>query len=255
LAENQLDQSNRQADRGNWTLALELLEESRRIAVAVDDPPLLVETALAYSNIYYYLGKPEEALAFGNDALNRARNANDNVLIALCTVSLARNKLLSNKGNTAIADEVKHEIADCIATLPKQSLHAANAWITAALAEKELGNFAVAERSLYYALAIHSTGNYLELAAYDYYLLASVASVQSNYGQAIAALQNAIALDRRAENSHGLGMNYLALGDVYKKARDTKNARNMYTRAATIFKAARMDTEARRADECLSAVH
>ncbi|MDR2865044.1 MAG: tetratricopeptide repeat protein [Spirochaetaceae bacterium] len=251
MAETQLDLSNKYAGRGNYKQALDMLEESRRIAVAVDDPELLVRTALAYGDILYYLDKTDEALAYWKDALQTAQEAHDRELSAVCSIYLDRYQLLSNPGNPAVADKVKHNTKENMAFLTEDTLNAANGWIVAALAEKELKNYGDAEAALKNAFSIHSKGNYLELAAYDCYLLASLYSKQGSYEAAIASLHDAIGFDRRAENSHGLGMDYLALGDIYKKTGNKNSSIEMYTRAAGIFKAARLEKELQQAQEKL----
>lgn len=244
LAETHLDAANKQLDRGNYTRALQILEEGRRIAVAVDDPELLVQTSLAYGNIYYYLGREGEAELFWNDALQRAGEAGNEELSALCKIALARYKLLSKPDDKASASEVRNEIQNALAALKKDSLNAAEGLTVAALAEKELKNWAVAEADLKQAIAIHTRKNSLELAAYDWYLLASVYSTQKLFAQAADAAQTAVVLDRRAENSHGLGSDYLALGDIYTKAGELSKAAAMYRRALAIFNAARLESEA-----------
>jgi tetratricopeptide (TPR) repeat protein len=251
IAETHIEAANKQSDRGNYTRALEMLEEGRRIAVAVDDPELLVRTSLAYGNIYYYLGKENDAQSFWNDALQTAEEAGNTELIAICTIYLARYKLLSNSGDSAVANAVKKEIQDTLPLLKKDSLNAADGWIVASLAEKDLGNRAAAEAHLQKAIAIHTKKNSLELAAYDWYLLASVYSMWNSWSKAISAVQTALALDRRAENSHGLGSDYLALGDIYTKAGNTAKAAAMYQRSRSIFIAARMEHEAAEAQDRL----
>jgi tetratricopeptide (TPR) repeat protein len=106
------------------------------------------------------------------------------------------------------------------------------------LAEKENRRFTEAEDAVKRALAIHEKDNYLEYAAYDWYLIASIRSVAGRYGEAAAALEEALALDRRAENSWGLAMDWRALGEVYRKQGRTAEAEAAGARSGEILQAA-----------------
>jgi tetratricopeptide (TPR) repeat protein len=61
--------------------------------------------------------------------------------------------------------------------------------------------------------------------------------VAENYQAAIEALNKALSFDRRAENSFGLGMNWAAMGDVYRNMRDEDSAAMSWRRSAEIFRA------------------
>jgi hypothetical protein len=64
------------------------------------------------------------------------------------------------------------------------------------------------------------------------------------YPAAEAAIAEAIAFDRRAENSWGLAADWRALGDIRKKAGDAAGAAAAYGRSAEIFRSLGMETEA-----------
>jgi len=87
------------------------------------------------------------------------------------------------------------------------------------------------------ALSVHEKGRYLEQAAYDWYLIASIRSVAGNYDSAIDALNQALGFDRRAENSFGLAMDWAAMGDVFRKSGNESNAVMSWRRSAEIFRA------------------
>ncbi|MDR0452966.1 MAG: hypothetical protein LBH15_07985, partial [Treponema sp.] len=91
-------------------------------------------------------------------------------------------------------------------------------------------------------LALHS--RYPEQAAYDWYLIASARSVAGDYGAALEALEEALDCDRRAENSYGLGKDWLARGDVLSKAGRPAEAEAAWRRAAEIFASAGLDADA-----------
>jgi tetratricopeptide (TPR) repeat protein len=144
----------------------------------------------------------------------------------------------------SIAEEIRTQLRKDLGLIKKEQNGAALGWTVIALAEKELGRWAEAESALKQALDIHIKGGYLELAAYDWYLTASIRSVSGQYLPALSALEEALGLDRRAENSYGLGMDWRAMGDVYKKQGNSAAADIAYRRGADIFAAINMKKEA-----------
>jgi tetratricopeptide (TPR) repeat protein len=212
--------------------------------VSVDDPSLRVRTALSRGNILFYLGRRAEADAEWAAALSESEQAKDSMLAAASRLYMDRAALLSNQGS---AQDIARKANDELSALKNDALYTALCYTVIALAEKTNNQASAAEKAVLSALQIHQKENYLELAAYDWYLIASIHSVSGNYTAALEALQNAIAFDRRAENTHGLGMDYIAQGDVYTKSGDTARAVVAYQRAAEIFASSGMDAEAARA--------
>jgi tetratricopeptide (TPR) repeat protein len=164
-------------------------------------------------------------------------------------VYIARRLLLAGGGNAGgdaaeIRDQVKREIA----LIKTDQNGLALGWTVVGLAEKELGNWADAEKAIKTALDIHAKDGRLELAAYDWYLTASIRSVSGRYQGALDALEEALSYDRRAENTYGLGMDWKAMGDVYKRAEKDGAADIAYRRAAEIFRSINMEREAAEAE-------
>ncbi|MDR2468571.1 MAG: hypothetical protein LBD22_06395 [Spirochaetaceae bacterium] len=251
-AETQLELALKEASRGNYTRAQEMLAEGRRIAIASDDPVLLVRTSLAGANIRFALGAEDAARDDFEHARRRAQESGDATLIALCGIYEARWKLLTQPHDRAAT--VRDQALAAAQTLGKNSGDTAFALNIAALADKALGNYAAAEASLKKARAIHLEHNQLEAAAYDWYLSASVFSVAGQTGAAVAAIHEAINLDRKAENGFGLGMDYLGLGDIYLKAKARNDAIEAYERAAAIFSASGFELDAQIAAEKAAAL-
>jgi tetratricopeptide (TPR) repeat protein len=132
-------------------------------------------------------------------------------------------------------------------------LFTALAWTVIGLAEKELGHFENAEKSIRNALSIHEDGRYLEQAGYDWYLIASVRSVAENYQGAIEALDAALGFDRRAENTFALGIDWTARGDVLRKMEDEDAAVAAWRRAAEIFRSLLLEEQALAAESRMTA--
>jgi tetratricopeptide (TPR) repeat protein len=247
MAETQLELANSAADRARYTDALALLEEARRLAVSADDPDLLIRTALSRGNILFYLGNRPEADAEWRNALTEAENSHDTMLAAVCRLYTYRADVLT--GTQQNSAEIIRKVNAELPALKNNTLYSALAYTVIGLAEKTNARFSDAEKAVMSALQIHQKENYLELAAYDWYLIASIRSVAGDYKNALEALQNAVAFDRRAENTHGLGMDYTAEGDIYTKTGDTTRAKEAYNRAAAIFAAAGMENETARAEK------
>jgi tetratricopeptide (TPR) repeat protein len=243
-ASSQLEAANKEADRGNYARALSLAEEGRRYAVGADDPILIIRSALSRGDILVGLGRAGEARAAFEGALAEAGRIRSAPLAAASRVHIARQELLEGGGALEIRDRVKQEIS----LLKTDQADLALAWIVIGLAEKELGNWAEAEKGIKNALDIHVKGGYLEPAAYDWYLIASIRSVSGLYQDALDALEEAISYDRRAENTYGLGMDWRAMGDVYKKEGKDEAANIAYRRAADIFRSNDMTREAAEAE-------
>jgi tetratricopeptide (TPR) repeat protein len=248
-AETQLKLVNRSADQGDYDRALILMEESMRVAVKADDPVLLVRNLLARGNIYFRVNRTEDARADWDTALAEAVGAGLQELAGLCRIYMIRARLLKlNKTDGAAPDgeleAVCSQLRDEIALLKKDRLSAATGYTVLGLAEKERGNWDDAEEALQKALAVHDKDRYLEDAAYDCYLIASVRSVSGDYTGALEALSQAVAYDRRAENTYGLAADWRARGDVLKKAGRTDEAAAAYLRAAEIFRSLELEKEA-----------
>ncbi|MDR1950378.1 MAG: hypothetical protein LBQ38_13390 [Spirochaetaceae bacterium] len=231
-AETQLALVNRAADQGNYARALEYMGEARRLAVAADSPGLRIRTELSRGNILFFMGSRDEAAEAWRGALAEAEEAGEVELAAVCRIYQARAELLSA---AAAPEAVRSRVAAELGFIKTDPLSAALGWTVIGLADKESRRWADAENALKKALDIHEKGQYLEQAAYDWYLIASVRSVAGNYEAALEALFTALAFDRRAEHSWGLAKDWSALGEVYAKMGETEKAAAARRRSAEIF--------------------
>jgi tetratricopeptide (TPR) repeat protein len=249
-AETQLALVNQAAEQGSYGLALEYMQEARRLAVASDSPSLRIRTELARGNILFFLGRQEEAAAAWQGALTEADEGGEEELAALCRIYQARARLLA----TAEApDAIRSRVAGELEAVKANPLSAALGWTVIGLADKEARRWTDAENALKRALEIHEKGRYLEQAAYDWYLIASVRSMAGNYDAALEALFEAVAFDRRSENSWGLAKDWAALGEVYTKAGQADKAAAAIRRSGEIFKSLDVDAAAVRPETRSSA--
>lgn len=241
IAESRLDLANKEADRGKYEDALNMLKEVRGLAVQVDDPRLLIREGLSRGNILYTLGHEDEAREVWNRALAEAESAGERELAAAVRIYMARSALLADGSAAA---EVRERVSREIRAMKEETLFIAFGWIVIGLAEKERGRWTEGEAAIRRALGIHEKRRYLEQAAYDWYLIASIRSVAGRYNAALEALWKAVAFDRRSENTYGLGTDWRALGDVHKKAGNQAEARAAYRRAIDIFRSLDLEQEA-----------
>ncbi|MDR2370072.1 MAG: hypothetical protein LBD71_01215 [Treponema sp.] len=251
LAESQLELANQELDHGNYGGALEMLDDARRYAVNTDNPSLRIRTNLSRGNAFFYLGRTEEAFALWAETRDEAEEENNEELLAVCRMHIARGRLLAAlaAGGDAVsaALSARDEAAGAMASI-KDRMYTAFGWLVIALAERELKNFRESEEAVKKALSIHEKSRYLEQTAYDWYLIASIRSTGGMYAAAEEAVTEAIGFDRRAENSRGLAADWRALGDIRKKAGNSSGAQTAYKRSAEIYRSLGMEAEARAAE-------
>ena len=235
-AETHLELGSKDADRGDFENALPKLDEAMKLAIAVDDPGLRIKVGLSRGNVLFSRGDGEEAEKAWNDALSEAERVKNSELAAVSRIHLARGKLLSAEDVSSLAQAIRDEVNRNMAQI-KDRYYTAFAWTIMGLAEKGLKRYPQAEAAVRRALEIHEKDLYFELAAYDWFMIASFRSLAGNHRGAIQALESAIAFDRRVENSWGLAGDWRALGIVYGNAGESEASRAAYERAAQIFTA------------------
>ena len=239
MADTLIGLANKEADQANFDEALIMLNEAWRLAVTTDRPALRIRVNLARASTLYSLGRIDEAERIWRGAEIEAEFSREPLLASASKVFRARSLLLAGRADP---EETLALVLTEQNNLKNDKLLYAVSWTVKGLAEKELGLFADAEKSIMNALSIHTKDNYLEQAGYDWYLIASVRSVAEDYQGAMEALRSAVSFDRRAENTFGLAMDWAATGDVFLKMENIRAANMSWRRSAEIFRA--MDKEA-----------
>jgi tetratricopeptide (TPR) repeat protein len=241
LADDFISMANKEADQGNYEQALEYLEKAWKLAVQTDRPSLRVRVNMARADAYYSLGKTAEAEDIWRETEREANFNDEPMLASACRMFRARSTLMSGTGKP---EDVLAIVQKELNILKSDKLFYATAWTVKGLCEKELSLYSDAEKSIMNALSIHEKANYLEQAAYDWYLIASVRSVAGNYQGAIDALNRAIAFDRRAENTFGLAMDWIATGEIYRKMGNENRVADSFERAVEILRVMGKEAEA-----------
>jgi tetratricopeptide (TPR) repeat protein len=243
--------ANKTANQGRYEDALIVLEEARRLAVAADDPALRIKTALSRGNIYFSMGRHEEAFKDWESAVAEGEIVGQGDLTSLARIYIARGRLVLNSPDWRAGlstEEIRDQIWVEILLIKNDVQAVAMGWMVLGMAEKELSHYPEAENAVRQALNIHEKGLFLEEAAYDWYLIASIRSVSKQYAAALEALAMAISFDRRAENGFGLASSWQAMGEVYLKDGKPTEAEAAFRRAVEIFRALRLDEAAEKAE-------
>jgi len=233
-AEKGLESANKEAGQGNFSNARNLLIEYKRMAILTDDPSLIIRICLSYGNVLLYLRKTDEAYAEWDQAITEAQKSGNKELLSVTRIFKARGNLFSERETAqSVLDEVNREIVN----VKTNNLYIAYSWQTKGLAQMALGLYREAEDSIKKSLDIHEKEKALENASYDWYTIASIRSLSGNTAGALQALETAITIDRRIENSFGLAANWRAVGDIYRKMGRNDDALDAYKRAKAIFEA------------------
>jgi len=238
--EKEMDFGNREAGRGNFETAYQILLECKRKAILTDDSSLMIRCGLSLGNVLFSLGRADEAYAEWEQSVSLAERHGDRELLSVSKVYYARGRLVSGISSAqSVLDEVNREAAN----IKTYNLYVAFSWQVRGLALRELRSFREAEDAVRRSLDIHEKERYLENASYDWYLIASIRSLAGNTQGALQALDSSLALDRRVENSWGLAASWRAIGDVHRKSGNNSEALEAYQRARAIYVAMGNDHE------------
>jgi len=231
--ERGIESTNKEVGQGNYINAEQLLIEFKRLAILSDDSSLITRVCLSYGNVLLSLGKTDSAYVEWDQAIEEAQKSGNKELLSVAKIFKARGNLLLEKAPAqSVIDEVNREIANI-----KNSLYLAYSWQTKGLAQRALNSYGEAEESIKKSLGIHEKEKALENASYDWYTIASIRSLAENFAGALQALESAITIDRRIENSFGLAASWRAMGDVYRKMGKNEDALGAYKRSRAIYSA------------------
>jgi tetratricopeptide (TPR) repeat protein len=244
--EKELAVANTEAGRGSYEVAKGLLEECKRKAILTDDWSLIIRCGLSLGNVLFSLGSHNEAFSEWEKAVQLAKELKNRELESVSRIYQARGALISGRASAKdVLDEVNREAAN----IKNDKLYLAFSWQVKGLAYRAMNSLREAEDAVKQSLAIHEKEKYLDNASYDWYIIASIRSMANNTQGAKEALEAAIKLDRRVENSWGLAANWRAMGDVHLKAGNNQAANEAYLRAKEIYTAMKKYSDAEEIDK------
>jgi len=247
----QLELANYTANRGRYEDALVILEGARKLAVGTDDPPLRLSTSISRANYLFALGRNTEAFTEWKSAADEGDASGEPVLAAMARIHSIRAQivLLDTEPGTANVQDLSEQLSREMAVVKSNANATAVGNVTMGFAEKQMGHWAEAESAVKKALSYHEDGLFLEEAAYDWFLIASIRSMAGNYNASLEALNMAIRFDRRAENGFGLASSWQAMGDVLSKAGRGGESNAAWRRAAEIYRAIGLNALAEKLEE------
>jgi len=232
--EKELALANKEAGQGNYVVAQGLLEECKRKAILTDDWGLIIRCGLSLGNVLFSFGREGEAFSEWEKAVQLAQKYGNKELLSVSKIYQARGMLISGNASAKIVlDEVNSEAAN----IKNDKLYIAFSWQVKALAYRALDSYKEAENAFKQSLSIHDKEKYLDNASYDWYNIASIRSMSGDTQGAIKAIEEAIKIDRRIENSWGLAANWRAMGDIQRKAGNSQASNEAYQRAKDIYTA------------------
>jgi tetratricopeptide (TPR) repeat protein len=109
-----------------------------------------------------------------------------------------------------------------------------------------MGNLAEALASYKTSLDINLAKKLNAEAASDYYMIASVHSLQGDFGEADRNAQLALAFDKKVENSPGIGQDLYALGLIARKRKDLAAAFDYFQRSYLVYTTVGLVTETKK---------
>jgi len=249
----QLELANLTANRGRYEDALVILGEARKLALSTDDPSLRLNTSISRGNYLFALGRNEEAFTEWESACDEGNASGELVLAALARIYSIRAQIMlfDTEAGTTTVEELKDQLSHEMAAVKADANSTAVANVALGLAEKQMGHWVEAENAVKKALSYHENGLFLEEAAYDWFLIASIRSMAGSYDASLEALNMAIRFDRRAENGFGLASSWQAMGDVLLKAGRGGESAAAWRRAAEIYRAIGLNNLAEKLEEKL----
>ena len=223
---------NRYMHLGRFDLALQFHTQALQLNTSVDNTDGIVKSYNSIGRTYIAMGDLDQAERILGMALPIASAAGRERLFADTTDAFAQLHLARGQPEKAIAEIEK------VLSVPAGTLTAEQ---TAVLqhdlgtAYKNTGNLSRARELFDTSLAVNTAAGSVEAAAADYYMIASVQSKQGDYAGADSNLQLALQMDKKMENSVGIGKDLYALGLVAAKRKDDAAAYDYFKRSYLVF--------------------
>lgn len=263
-ADRMFEGANKSLASGDFRKSAEGLVAARKLALSIDDTDLL--TRICLSAVSFKLG----ARAAGWDAAGLDRtflaatedellekaaefaefpgNANAAVLSCVCQIYSVRLALAQDK--TAFGEYIA-TLTSLEKPLAKEVRYLAQLYRTKGDVYIRSGDYASARDFYQKAADMHTKNKILVEIGMDWYNVARSCSLGGRKKDAVSAIEQAIKYDRDAENTSGLGADYLAYAKILMKGspsgEEKKKALAFAEWAAMIYEAGGFLAEAERA--------
>jgi tetratricopeptide (TPR) repeat protein len=218
--------------QGRYELALQFFSLALTQYTSVDDAEGIVQSYNAVGRCYVALGRPDEAETVFLRARERAQAEHNAALLFDSRMNLG--ELYLSRGD---AEQARTILLEEMQGPGKGRTQSQNARLYHDLgtAEKSLGNSAGALDYLGRSLKINLASKYFAEAASDYYMIASVYSLDGRYDEAQENASKALDYDKRVESSPGIAKDLYALGLIAAKKGDPAAAFDWFQRSYSVF--------------------
>ncbi len=218
--------------QGRYDLALQFFRQALDQNASVDNMDGVIRSRIAIGQVYLATDQLPAAEDVLTGARAQAKARGSMALFIDSSISLGELHLRKNEPQKALG--ILQEVLDTpqAKMTPQQTgvlYHDMGA------AWKGSGDLGKALDWLSRSLQNNLTSKLLESAAADYYMIASVHSKQGDFAGATSNAEQALALDKKIENSPGIAMDLYALGLINTRSGDTAAAYDYYQRAYTVF--------------------
>ena len=221
---------NLRLNRGDFAQAATFFEMARDMNLSVDNQEGAAESYNSLGKVYLATGDLAGAEAQFLRALSIAGSLKDPLLEGR-TLGL-QGELMIARGDTAAATDL---INRGLALLAGDDIGRAVLLHNLATALKQEQRFAEAEEALRSAVALNEKNKqYSELGG-NYYLLASLASRQERYPEALEHAAKALENDKIVENHLGIALDLFAFGRIYQNQKDWERAHDHFFRAFLVY--------------------
>jgi len=217
---------------GRYDLALQFFQQSLDQNASVDNVDGVIRSRIAIGQVYLATGRLPAAEDMLSSAQAQAKARGNLPLYIDSSISLGELSLRKDDPQAALGTLQKVLNTPQLKMTPEQT---GVLYHDIGVAWKESGDMAKALDWLSRSLQNNLTGKLLASAAADYYMIASVHSKQGDFAAASANAEQALALDKKIENSPGIAMDLYALGLIATRRADSTAAYDYYQRAYSAF--------------------
>ena len=229
--------------QGRYDLALQFYQQALNEYTSVDDAAGIVQVYNDIGMAYVALGSFGTAEPILLKARERAREVNPQLVLA---TSINLGELYLARGDAAQALATFQE-ALALPAEARTPVRTAILYHDIGTAQKTLGEMAPALASFAKSLEINLANTFVQEAAGDYYMIASVHSLQANYDEAIRNALLALSLDKQIESSPAIAKDLYALGLITTKKGDMAAAYDYFQRSYLVYTTLSSRTDAKKA--------